>query len=481
MSSRPHGDIVTLLDLTPRDVQDSELFPLGSSKTWWLPSQDRRLRPFTLSVQQFPLRGPAAFGQRFTFDVGSVKAGDLLFSTILQVDLGHWFDDTTLLRFQSGRYIYPPSSDPWLYAASLGSVILAQAELEIDGQTIETVDGDFLNTTALLFRDINNQYGFSADGFGRIPFTQLGSTPDSRLFPTQNGTLFIPLPFFFQRVKLAEALPLLAIKEGTCRIHITFRPFEECVRRRNGTRSSCDETPLNQSIALIDRNPPVQTDISVQTSVSIPQLKNIQLITYGANLDGTMRQQILRQPFELLMRNVQTFSFTEPLKYATNKQSSSDTIQVQLPLEANHPMEEIIWFVRRKDVANNNEWTNYSSTLQPDYNAIFNPQQPLLQNAILQLNGIELVNQEEQWFRQHISQIHKGGYAAFNNFIYGYSFARSPGTHDPSGTANASRLQSVRLTLDVRADCGLWEVKVFVITLQWLRFQNGIANRMFSD
>jgi hypothetical protein len=172
------------------------------------------------------------------------------------------------------------------------------------------------------------------------------------------------------------------------------------------------------------------------------------------------------------------------LKYLTNK-TSSDIIQVQLPLEVNHPMEEILWFVRRKATANNNEWTNYSAVMSAEYNPVYNPFRPLLQNAVIQLNGIELVNQEEQWFRQHISLAHKGGISAYESFIYGYSFAKNPAEHQPSGTANASRLQSVRLTLDVSPPGGVyeqeWEVKVFVITLQWLRFQNGLANRMYTD
>ena len=155
-SKQPKGDIVTLLDLTPRDVQDGELFPLSHTKTWWLPDPERRVRPFTLSVQQFPIRGPTAFGQRFTFDLGSVKCGDVLLSTVLQVGLGHWLDDTSILRFASTRYTYAADSDPWYYASSLGSVLLQQAELEIDGQTIETIDGDINNLA----------FGSATDVFG---------------------------------------------------------------------------------------------------------------------------------------------------------------------------------------------------------------------------------------------------------------------------------------------------------------------------
>lgn len=476
--SRPGGDIVTLLDLTPRDFQDGEFTPLSSEKTWWLPDQGRRLRPFSLSIQSFPFRGPTAFDQRFTFDIGSVSAGDLLFSTVLQIELGHWFDDTTILRLESGTYTYPPNSNPWSYANSLGTVLLARAELEVNDQTIEIVDGDFLNVASLLFQNPNGQYGIATDGLGRQP---LSSNPSStRPFPTQSRSLFIPLPFFFQRVRLQEAFPLLACREGSVRIHITLRPFAECVRRLQARRTSCDETPLNQSITLLSGTTPV----SVQTPVAPPPFKQIQLITYAANTDGLLRQRILRDPFELLHRNCQTFTFDEPLKYRINK-TSSDTIQIQLPLEVNHPIEEILWFIRRKATVNTSEWINYSAVVSLEQDPIFNPFRPLLKAATVQLNGIELIQAEEQWFRQHISLLHKGGAAAYDSFVYGYSFAKTPAEHQPSGTANASRLQTVRLTLDVGVPTGQyernWEVKVFVLNLQWLRFQGGLANKMFAD
>jgi len=165
--------------------------------------------------------------------------------------------------------------------------------------------------------------------------------------------------------------------------------------------------------------------------------------------------------------------------------STSDTIQVQLPLELNHPLEEIIWFVRRKATANNNEWTNYSAVTSIEYDPVFNPPRPLLHSASIQFNGVEIVKAEEQWFRQHIALKHKGGIAAYDNYIYGYSFSSKPGDHQPSGTVNASRLQSIRLNLEINAPGGAyeqeWEVKVFVLSLQWLRFEGGLTNKMYTD
>jgi hypothetical protein len=106
-------------------------------------------------------------------------------------------------------------------------------------------------------------------------------------------------------------------------------------------------------------------------------------------------------------------------------------------------------------------------------------------NASIYLNSTELISADEKWFRSHISLLHEGGISAYKQFIYGYSFSKNPGKHQPSGTANASRLNSLRLLLSIRPPGGEdiqdWEVKVFVIRLEWLRFQNGMANRIYMD
>jgi len=470
---RPSGDIVTLLELTPRDFQDNHYFPLSADKTWWLQDSDARVHPFTTCVQQTPFRGPTSFGQRFTFDVKSNGSGDILLNTAIQIDLRHWLDDTTILRLQSGQYTYSP---PWSYAKELGSVIVQQAELEVNEQTLETIDGDFIHVYTHLFQDLNSQYGILTDGLGANT-QDLAKNP----FPTQSGILCIPLPFFFQRLSREEGFPLLAVKNGNVRIHITLRPFEECVRRIGAAIPKATPTPLGQTFTFTSSTPPSVTRIASSTP---PPFKSIQLITYSAHTDGFIRQSILKNPFEILIRTLQTFPFSEPLKYTTNK-STNDTIQVQLPLEVNHPMEEIIWFLRRKASTQQNDRTNYSSVTDLEYDPVYNPKQPLLVDASIYLNSTELIQAEEQWFRQHISLAHPGGISSYNEYIYGYSFAKHPGKHQPTGTANASRLQSVRLNLTVRPPGGTdiqdWEVVVYVIRLEWLRFQHGLANRIYID
>jgi len=597
---RASGPIVTLLDLTNRDIQENDMFPVRSELTWFTRDQSRRVLPFAPVVQETALRGPGAFGQRFSFDLGSIMVGDLLLGTALQIRLDHWLDPQTQNVYTADKLSYLNRPEAWEYANSLGTSIIQLAELEIDGKTLETIDGDFINTFSALFPEYNTQVGVAYDHLGQLPSARL-LDPARRpsLFSVENGNLNCILPFFFMRTRLREALPMIAMREGFVKIHITLRPFDQCVRQMRGYRDTCSSIPspietsftfqscrwvydANIKNGVWDIPPPFsfiyniggvnydwnytestergswsnltpQTsfaiaslyfwsatrqawspsippfDIAYQTntgawyywlgatkvwrnqprdrgappfdlrygnnawtskvgdwSVAAPPFKSVQLLTYGAIVDGSYRSKMLREPFEILHRQVQTFYFDEPLKYSIGKRQNA--IRIQLPLEANHPIEEIIWFVRRKGVSNNNEWANYSSVLESERSApggVRAAQIPMLSSAMIQANGTVLCDADEQFYREGIASAHRGGFAAYSRFIYGYSFAKTPGEHQPSGSMNASKLNSLRLVLDVLPPMNVvdpsWEVKVFCIGMNWLRFENGLANPMFDD
>lgn len=474
---RPGGDITTLLDLADRDEEDNDFFPLDTQMTAFTRSPDRRNTPFVPVVQDFPFRGPASYGQRFTFDVGSLPSGDLMLGTAIQIELSHWLDLTTQLNIASGNYTYADSNTAFFFANSIGSCLIEKAELEIDGVTIESIDGDFISVFTNLNSELNSQFGLATDSLGLVYIPDLLEWDTRRNYPVEDGNIFCLLPFFFMRNRMRESLPMVALKEGSTKIHVTFRPFDQVIRQRRGYRDTCNSTPLGTNVAF--------NSTTVKITEVVPDFQQVKLITYGAYLDGMERNKMLREPFEHLIREVQTFSFDEPLKYAISK-SSNDTVTIQLPIEANHPLEEIIWFVRRKEVANNNEWTNYSSVLEREYDATFNPFTPLLKRAVLQVNGQTVCDAPEVYYRQLISNHHKGGFISYRRFIYGYPFANHPSEeHQPSGSMNASRVQNLRLTLEVQQPSSQyslgWEVKVFCVGLNWLKFENGICNRLFTD
>jgi len=494
-SSRPIGERTTVIDLTDRDDMDDDMFPLNATKSWFTRDSDRRYLNFTPVLQEFVHKGTAEFGGRLMFEIGSVKACDLLFSVSLQIKLGHWLPPDILEGLQAGTLRYDDPDYAWYYANSLGTALIAKAEFLLEDQVLETVDGDFSNCFSLLFSDVSTQHGVGTDAYGRVSISRLLDWSETRPFPT-DGYITCLLPFSFQRIRLRNGFPLASVKEGTVRVAITLRPFKECIRRANGFRDTCDQTPLGQTFVfqkvtetenIIIKTGTIidNTDtISVKASSVVPQFEDLRMVTYGMLVDGKLRNALVKAPFERMFRELQTFRFTEPKRYVITI-PNSETIQLQLPLEVNGPIEELIWFIRRKATSVNNEWTNYSNTLEDEFQPLTHPFESMLVSASLQVNGITLVEQDGEFFRQEISKAHDGGIVAYNNFVYGYTFSERPGKQNPTGWMNASRSTDVRLRIEVRPPSGSadleWEVCVFALAINWVRFENGIANKIFTS
>jgi len=398
------------------------------------------------------------------------------------------------------------SSQYWTYVNGLGTSLIEYADFIVKDQTIERLTGEFIRTYFHTV-GIGSLFGLSTDALGEVPYPYLSpsvvsSTPFSPSFayPIEGGTYFCVLPFFFYRTKLAEVFPLLSCQEGQVRIDIKLRPFEEMVRRYVGWRANPTDSPLNQTVPFVVTpvTSALQQAQQVQllltpTATNPPAFRDFRMVTACSYTTGILRDRLLRQPFEQMVKLVQTFSFDEPLKYAVNK-TEKDVIEIQLPLELNHPVVELLWVFRRKAVRINHEWTNFAPSVgyetTPD---TLYP--PWLQYATLRVNGSDVIAAEGDWFRRHSAEHHAGGWNQYQSHVYGYSFAERPDLHQPTGTANMSRATSVMLQLRVNppmaaplpAGCVFdstvvngWEVMVFGLHYNWLRFQNGICNLLFS-
>jgi hypothetical protein len=437
----------------------------------------------TSVYQEFTFRGPAEFGQRFTFELAHTNCGDLINGLFIQVRLADWIPALDRERLRSGQYEVTGSW--WTYVNSLGTVLLDEATLEVDDQVLERITGDACTVISTLFPDLNSQIGLS-DTLGRQSIGDLKAMDGSVSLPTDDMWITVPLCFSMLRERLTATFPLIACRDGTMRVRVSLKPFDQIVRSTSGIKG-CDDTPVGKTFDYLDARLPIlgKLEKTVTAFPNIPKMRQIQLLTYGTFVDGPYREMLLRQPFERPYREIQHFDFTEPLKYVVNK-TGNEMITIQFPLEANQPVEEIVWFLRRKAaITFNNDWVNYSATLEKDNDPVFNPIEPLLVSAKIQANGMEIISQDEAWFRSHISRAHRGGRVAYDSYIYGYSFARAPGEHNPTGTINASRLSSLRLSLDVKAPGGSsdteWEVHVYAFAFQWLRFENGLCSKVFID
>ena len=76
------------------------------------------------------------------------------------------------------------------------------------------------------------------------------------------------------------------------------------------------------------------------------------------------------------------------------------------------------------------------------------------------------------------------GIQLLGSYIYAYNFGEDPVKYGPTGSINGSRVP-IRLELTVEppqdVDDKEWEVQVFVLTNNWMRFENGLAELSFKD
>jgi hypothetical protein len=340
---RPRGDITTVLDLTDRDSQDNTYFPLDTSESWFHRGDIKTVYPTALSIQEFTQRGPADWGQKFSFEIGALPAGDLLQGVILQFKVSSWYNNAIVNQLRGGTISCDVDnidyvSKYWTYINSLGTAIIDQAEFIVNDQTIERISGEFIKTYLNTNADINNLFGISTDGVGNTPVPYLSANISpltgqpyvfqtelnpNRPFPTEGGTFFCILPFFFTRTRLKETFPLLSCNENTVRIDVRLRPFDQVVRKYIGYRENCSETPLNISVNFEGLANPTQT------ADCAPAFSDFRILTACPLLDGSLREKFLRRPFEQMVKLVQTFHFDEPLKYIVSKPNpNAGTVEI---------------------------------------------------------------------------------------------------------------------------------------------------------
>jgi len=301
------------------------------------------------------------------------------------------------------------------------------------------------------------------------------------LRPTEDGSVYAYFPFWFAR-RRNSAFPMTSL-QGDLRFHITFRKFGDVIRKVVSARE-CDETMLGRSIALSNNTDVLPVTVLENVPISVPKLADAALVCGIVHLDGPLRESYLRLPHEDMIEPVLNISFSEPLKYVVNT-GQNDKITVSLPLDSiNGPVREIVWFLRRKAVYKFNSWNNYGAYLENEVDIDFRPQRPLLYKAILRVGAVVWADQDERWWRARGGLFHPGGIQLLGSYIYAYNFGEDPVKYGPTGSINGSRVP-IRLELTVEppqdVDDKEWEVQVFVLTNNWMRFENGLAELSFKD
>lgn len=471
----PVGELKKIVSLVDRSSFDEYVYPIQSELTKFQPSV-KPYHNFTKETVTWPFIGSPEWGKRITFEVPWPWEGDFLNWIALRLKPLSWIQPSVQQHLGPtlGDWTLVHPNDFYVWANNLGTTAIALAEMEVDGVIIEQFSGDWINVWNRTHHTVSGATAWDDGVYGS--YTQQPSVNNT--WPSEDGYIYCYLPFWFSRWA-NTAFPLISTRgPHTVRFHITLRPFKEVIQKLQAPLA-CDETPLNKSFVIEDASTNFQT---ITAQGGVPLFEAADILAGISYIENPLRQDYVDKPHELMMNPVTEITYGEPLKYVLSK--TVDGINIQLPIVANGPLKQILFFIRRKAVAEYNDWNNYSATPAADADPTWNPVQPLLKHAVLQIGTATWADEGEQWWRASANTPMPGGVRGYGSYIYGYNFAEKPAEFTPSGSLNASRVD-IRLNLTVTPpngpSDGEWTVSVFVLTTNWMRFQNSIANQVFSD
>ncbi len=246
---------------------------------------------------------------------------------------------------------------------------------------------------------------------------------------------FVPLNFWFTK-NPGLALPLIALQYQKVEISIEFRGIEDLYQVYDTTTGKYYSPQKYRS--LYPNGPDVSIGTFLVPGGGGPNAQ-IDIDAYlDCNfvfLDDDERRRMAANSTDYLVERV----------FRTDIEGYSTVGVMDLIIQ--NPVKEIIWIIRRRDVVDYNEWTNFTYNMPYDASQT---QQVILKTAKVMWNGLDRFEEKPyEYFNQmqpyqyHTSSPREG--------VHVYSFAIYPEKNQPSGAFNASMISKIQLYLTMNA------------------------------
>ena len=321
--------------------------------------------------------------------------------------------------------IVDTDDNPLSYTNSIGHALIQEITFEVGEKEIDRQTGEWMEIWTQLSTPAGQRDALN-EMIGRVePYNIVDLQPG---MDSDGLHLLIPLQFYFCN-NPGMYLPLLALQYSPIRINITLRPLQQLFW------IPPPQPPFSQENWI----PACSTQVSCTN-----QIVSMQLWGDFVYLDVEERRRFVSGTHEYIIEQVQ---YTPP--YSLTAAQTTATISV----EFNHPIKEFIFVVQRDAMENRNEWFNYSNLAIGEQTPILvlpyvNSNAPagrldMISTAKLQLDGYDRFSERNgQYFRLSQPYDHHTT-TPVNSFIYDYSFALRPEDAQPTGTMNASRIDSI--------------------------------------
>ena len=419
-----------LLQLVAYGAQDAYLS--GNPQITFWKGLYKRHTNFAMEPFRINFTGQPNWGTKQSAVIG--RHADLLYSTYVEVVLA------------AGTY----NNDQ----ARLGYNLIKYAEIEIGGQLIDRLYGEWMylwdtltstyNASRMLRQMVGGGNNPGAWAVGAS--TQCNDINGKPSLPT---VLYIPLAFFYTR-NPGAALPLIALQYHEVKINLLW-------------------------------NDP--TFISASAATSMPAPVQAAIYIDYIYLDVEERRRMAQQSHEYLIEQTQF-----------NEDKGISSYNNRIDLTFNHPVKELVW-VAQPERYTNCKLNSPGTRLQPftyDSSAVY--------EQYIQMNGQDRMDRRygDYFNKVQIYQHHTG--STFVNptrddsdsiqqpGIYVYSFALRPEEHQPSGTCNFSRIDTATIVMNMSGAVTVsddsdatWNVRVYAVNYNILRIMSGMAGLAYSN
>lgn len=417
-----------LLQLVAMGKQD--VFLTGNPQVTWFKMVYRRYTNFSTESSIIQFDNQADFGRRLTTLIP--RKGDLLGPMWLEIQLPAIYDSVT--------------GNPVSYTNAIGHALIQEISLEIGEQEIDKQTGEWMEIWSNHTITQDKLQGWN-NMIGKTTGASQGNSSSETVNMYGPLYLYVPLRFWFCK-NPGLALPLIALQYHPVRINITLSPLQSLFVLTNG-KVPCDTTVKAASI----------------TSMTM----------YGdyVHLDVEERRRFVANSHEYLIEQVQ---------YTPSQSIDQTATTVQIPMEFNHPLKELFWVVQREAAVNVNQPFNYTNLTVGELSSQVGYQN-LITTALLRLDGYDRFDIRNADYFRLVQPYQHHTVIPVNDFIYSYSFALRPEDSQPTGSMNASRIDTIVLQLQMNTTVsparGPAVVRIYGLNHNVLRITDGFGGILF--
>jgi hypothetical protein len=417
-------DIVVMasgrVEIAYTGIQDT--FLTGEPQFTYFQRVYKQHTKFAIEVMDTPIDGTLNFGQNLVATIP--RMGDMIRTIYLRVLLSNVYSAAAV-----------STSSNVGYTDSIGNALIEYADLIIGGQTIQRINGEFMEIYSDMWVSDSQQASMKAlvgTNYSLNALTSATGGPNTSLY-------IIPLPFYFYKDD-SMAIPLSAITFQEVQVRIQLRPLSQLIVP---AQYAPGNYPGDAIANILQMSVPVEFIF-----LSTPELNYIKT----RQLDYAITQ---------VQQNKQTIN-------------SGNTF-TQMQLTFINPVRELYMVIQTSNALTNNDLFSYSNIYQ-------GTPVDILRNISLTFNNETRINSEiANYLYLRRAQPLNFHTRSPTRYIYSYSFSLFPENSEPSGQTNMSRIINKLLNVNINSQEFNVEVRVYARSYNILRIRNGLAGVIFID